>query len=73
MFNELKKINERSKPFEFYTASDLWTDEYLSEQMLSYHLNEDVDLSSRNAEFINRSIDWIESHFDIEVRSYPLN
>jgi hypothetical protein len=38
MFEELKKINERPKPFEFYTASDLWTDEYISKQMLSYHL-----------------------------------
>jgi len=68
MFEELKKINERPKPFEFYTASDLWTDEYISEQMLSYHLNEDVDLSSRNAEFINRSVEWIESHFKIEKK-----
>ena len=67
MFNELKKINVRPKPFEFYTASDLWTDEYLSEQMLSYHLNEEVDLSSRNAKFINRSVEWIASHFNIEA------
>jgi 2-polyprenyl-3-methyl-5-hydroxy-6-metoxy-1,4-benzoquinol methylase len=66
MFEKLKKINERPKPFEFYTASDLWTDEYISEQMLSYHLNEDVDLSSRNSEFINRSVEWIGSHFNIE-------
>ena len=66
MFEELKKINARPKPFEFYTASDLWTDEYISEQMLSFHLNEDVDISSRNAEFINRSVEWIESHFNIE-------
>lgn len=66
MFEELKKINTRPKPFEFYTARDLWTDEYLSEQMLSYHLNEDVDLSSRNARFINRSVEWIVSHFKVE-------
>jgi len=52
MFVELKKINSRPKPFEFYTASDLWTDEYVSEQMLSYHLNEDVDISSRNVKFV---------------------
>jgi SAM-dependent methyltransferase len=63
MFRELEDINSRPKPFEFYTASDLWTDEYTSEQMLHYHLNEDVDLSSRNADFIQRSVDWIGSHF----------
>ena len=65
MFDELEKINTRPKPFEFYTASDLWTDEHTSEQMLSFHLNEQVDLSSRNAEFINRSVEWIASEFNI--------
>ena len=65
MFEELEKINTRPKPFEFYTASDLWTDEYTSEQMLSYHLNEQVDLSSRNAKFIDRSVEWIVSHFNV--------
>ena len=66
MFEKLKKINARPKPFEFYTADELWTNEYTSKQMLKYHLNESVDLSSRNAEFINRSVKWIASHFNIE-------
>jgi hypothetical protein len=30
MFEELEKINIRPEPFEFYTASDLWTDEHTS-------------------------------------------
>ena len=65
MFEELEKINTRPKPFEFYTASDLWTNEHTSKMMLSYHLNEDIDVSSRNAEFINRSINWIAARFDV--------
>jgi cyclopropane fatty-acyl-phospholipid synthase-like methyltransferase len=65
MFAELEKINTRPEPFEFYTASNLWTDEHTSKRMLSFHLNEDIDISSRNAEFINRSIDWIVSHFNV--------
>ena len=65
MFDELERINTRPKPFEFYTASDLWTDEYTSKQMLSYHLNEQVDLSSRNTEFIDRSVEWIASRFNV--------
>ena len=65
MFEMLEKINTRPKPFEFYTASDLWTDEHTSKQMLSFHLNEEVDLSSRNAEFINRSVEWISSRFNV--------
>ena len=65
MFNELKKINLRPKPFQFYTADALWTDEHTSQKMLEYHLDESVDLSSRNKEFIERSVKWIVSHFGI--------
>jgi len=65
MFRELEDINTRPEPFEFYTASDLWTDEHTSKQMLSFHLNEAIDVSSRNAEFINRSVEWIASEFNI--------
>jgi 2-polyprenyl-3-methyl-5-hydroxy-6-metoxy-1,4-benzoquinol methylase len=67
MFEELERINERPEPFEFYTASDLWTDEHTSKQMLSLHLNEAIDVSSRNAEFINRSVEWIASKFKIDM------
>ena len=65
MFVELEKINARPEPFEFYTASDLWTDEHTSKQMLSLHLNEEIDVSSRKGEFINRSVEWIASRFSI--------
>ena len=65
MFEKLENINSRPEPFEFYTASDLWTDEHTSEQMLKYHLNEDIDVSSRNAAFIDRSVEWIASYFEI--------
>lgn len=65
MFEELVKINERPGPFQFYTASDLWTDEHTSARMLSYHLNSSIDLSSRSGQFINRSVDWIASRFHI--------
>ena len=65
MFEKIENINTRPEPFEFYTASDLWTDEHTSEQMLKYHLNEDVDLSSRNSAFIDRSVEWIASAFKI--------
>jgi cyclopropane fatty-acyl-phospholipid synthase-like methyltransferase len=65
MNNQEGKNNFRPEPFEFYTAEDLWNDKYISKQMLSYHLNESVDLSSRNAKFIDRSARWIVSHFNI--------
>jgi SAM-dependent methyltransferase len=33
--------------------------------MLEYHLNETIDLSSRNRDFIESSVKWIVSHFKI--------
>jgi SAM-dependent methyltransferase len=65
VFEELEKISSRPKPFEFYTANELWDDEHTSEMMLSFHLNEDIDVSSRNAKFINRSVEWIASRFNV--------
>lgn len=65
MFEQLEKINTRPEPFEFYTAYDLWTDEYTSGQMLKFHLDDKIDASSRNSAFIDRSADWIVSRFNI--------
>jgi len=65
VFDKLEAINSRPTPFQFYTAEELWTDEHTSMKMLEYHLNESVDLSSRNKDFIARSVKWIVSHFRI--------
>lgn len=65
MFEELESIHERPRPFQFYTASDLWTDEHTSKQMLSFHLNGAIDVSSRNTQFIHRSVEWIAAAFNI--------
>ena len=65
MFQELKEINSRPKPFQFYTANELWTNEYTAKQMLQYHLNADIDMSSRNHAFIWQSVDWITAYFKI--------
>ena len=65
MFEELEKMSTRPEPFEFYTAGDLWTDEHTSKQMLSFHLNEKSDVSSRNMAFVDRSVEWIASHLSV--------
>ncbi|MGD9161769.1 MAG: methyltransferase domain-containing protein [Desulfobacteraceae bacterium] len=69
MFQELKEINSRPNPFQYYTADELWTDEYTSKQMLEYHLNETIDVSSRNRSFIERSAEWIISYFGVNENS----
>ncbi len=65
MFESLEKINTRPKAFEFYTASDLWTDDHTSKQMISFHLNKEIDVASRHEAFIERSVEWITSHFNV--------
>ena len=65
MFKELIEINTRPAPFAVYTAEALWTDEHTSKKMLEFHLNESVDLSSRNTAFIDRSTAWILSRFKV--------
>ena len=63
MHNELKTINSRPEPFHLYTADKLWTDDYTSKKMIECHLNESIDLSSRNKDFTDRLVDWIVAHF----------
>lgn len=65
MFKKIEEINSRPEPFQHYTASELWTNEHTAKQMLQYHLNADVDVSSRNHAFINQSVHWITDHFKV--------
>jgi SAM-dependent methyltransferase len=65
IFQNLQKATRRPKPFEYYTAADLWTDKHIAEQMLTYHLDDSVDLASRNHAFIDRSVAWLVSRFEI--------
>ncbi|MHA1942273.1 MAG: class I SAM-dependent methyltransferase [Candidatus Hodarchaeales archaeon] len=69
MFKELKEINSRPAPFQFYTADELWTNEHTSKQMLACHLNESIDVSSRNKIFIEKSVEWIASHFGVDNKT----
>lgn len=65
MYQKLVEMSQRPAPFEFYTAAELWTEPYVAEQMLKYHLNGEVDVSSRNSAFIKRSVAWIGEHFKL--------
>jgi len=66
MFKELNKIDERPELFSKYTASELWTEEYVSCKMLEMHLNEDVDPASRNKAFMEKSFEWLIHRFEIK-------
>lgn len=38
-------------------------------QMLEYHLNQSIDASSRNKGFIERSVEWMVSRFEVDKNS----
>ncbi len=65
MFEKLEKINRKPKPFERYTRLELWNDEHISKGMLEAHLDPNTDWASRNKKFMDKSINWIISHFNI--------
>ncbi len=69
MFKNLEEINSRPAPFQFYTVNELWANEHTSKQMLEYHLNEAIDVASRNKSFIDRSANWIVDQFGVNDKT----
>ncbi|MEM8570434.1 MAG: methyltransferase domain-containing protein [Pseudomonadota bacterium] len=65
MFEKIDEINRKPEVFAVYTAEALWTDEHRSKQMLAFHLNGSIDVSSRNIAFIDASAAWIIDQFDL--------
>ena len=65
LFETLRRINERPEVYSRYTADALWTSPDISEMMLRFHLDGDVDLASRRTEFIEASVEWINELFDL--------
>lgn len=65
LFEAFEKMSRRPKPFEHYTAKELWTDDHVSSQMLEMHLNPDVAPATRKADHVRRTIDWMISRFEI--------
>jgi SAM-dependent methyltransferase len=64
-YGKLESLMVRPKPFEFYTADVLWTDPHIATQMLKSHLDQDTDAASRRLGFVDRSVEWMRSHFGI--------
>lgn len=57
----IKNIIEKSKKPTLYEKDTavMWTDEYISKQLLQVHLNPEVDLASRKLETIIKTTEWI--------------
>ena len=65
MFEFLTEINRKPRSFEFYTAKTLWNDKHISRKILDFHLSQDTELASRNKLFIDLSVEWMCSKFNI--------
>jgi SAM-dependent methyltransferase len=69
LFETLQRINERPEVYSRYTADALWSSPDISEMMLRYHLDGEVDLASRRREFIDASVGWITRAFGLGAGS----
>jgi hypothetical protein len=67
VFRELQQINERPAIFSRMTITALWTDPHVSEQMLRYHLDGSVALSSGTTEFIEALVAWMREEFHLVI------
>lgn len=58
---QIKNIASQTQKPHIYEKGTavMWTDEYISKQLLQVHLNEDVDLASRKKQTIINTCDWI--------------
>ncbi len=65
LFETLERIGRRPDVYSRYTTDALWSSPDISEMMLRYHLDGDVDLASRRTEFIEASVDWISATFGL--------
>ena len=68
---KIKEILKYANKPEIYEPGNavMWTDPYISQQLLQVHLNEQVDLASRKPETISMTVDWILSQTNIEKLS----
>ena len=69
LYNLLERHDKRPEPFSVYTARELWADEHTSAKMLEYHLNGEIDVSSRRTDFIDESVAWMTTRFKLSADS----
>jgi SAM-dependent methyltransferase len=65
----LTDVAQRPPVFGEYTVDRLWQDEHISQRMLELHLDEDIELASRPHAFIERSVSWMRSRFQIGMKT----
>jgi SAM-dependent methyltransferase len=73
LFHTLREMQERPPAFSVMTVAELWTDPHVSEQMLRYHLDGSVAISSETTEFIDAATAWLIETFRLAEGSRVLD
>jgi SAM-dependent methyltransferase len=73
LFETLERISAKPPLHSRYTADALWSSPDISEMMLRYHLDGEIDLASRRTAFIDASCDWIRDRFRLGPGSRVLD
>lgn len=69
MYSDLDDLNRRPEPFSRYTTDTLWTDPWIAQKMLEYHLDQDTVLASRRFSDIDAIVDWINVRIGLEGKA----
>lgn len=69
LFPILESVTAKPDLFATYTAKELWTDDHTSRRMLDFHLDGEVDISSRRTAFIEESVAWMTEYFALSEGS----
>jgi SAM-dependent methyltransferase len=69
----VRRVSASPVPFSVITTRELWTDPWVSEQMLRYHLDPTNDLASRRPAVIDATVDWTTSEFSLGPGSSVLD
>lgn len=73
LYSALDSAHEKPRVFSAYTARELWTDKHTSKSMLAFHLDSEIDVSSRRMSFIDKSVRWLAEEFSLSVGSRVLD
>ncbi|USE01851.1 class I SAM-dependent methyltransferase [Vibrio sp. SCSIO 43133] len=73
MYNKIDEASAKPVVWSAYTADVLWTDSHIAKQMLAFHLNPELSLASRTAEFIDASTSWLVSEFSLSADSKTID
>lgn len=66
LFSTLESINERPELYSRSTLEALWASPAISEMLLRFHLDGEVDVASRRTDFMDASAAWITDTFKLE-------